>query len=114
MVDPKALDTVSTGRKGWGGHLLDRFQVRGLSSAGSLRACLGPEIYHNTSYNPVARENDGMSGVASEVSPFRRFVKVALRAMFLSTAAFCFAAFALHAAELPHISMENGTRQLLV
>jgi beta-galactosidase GanA len=41
-------------------------------------------------------------------------VKIALRAIFLSTAGFCIATFALHAAELPHIKMENGTGQLIV
>ncbi|HMJ23753.1 MAG TPA: DUF5597 domain-containing protein [Terriglobales bacterium] len=41
-------------------------------------------------------------------------MKIALRAIFLSTAGFCIATFALHAAELPHIKMENGTGQLIV
>jgi hypothetical protein len=41
-------------------------------------------------------------------------VKIALRAIFLSTAGFCIATLALHAAELPHIRMENGTGQLIV
>jgi hypothetical protein len=41
-------------------------------------------------------------------------VKIALRAIFLCTAGFCIATFALHAAELPHIKMENGTGQLIV
>jgi beta-galactosidase GanA len=40
-------------------------------------------------------------------------VKIALRAIFLSTAVFCFAT-TLHAAELPHIRMENGSGQLIV
>lgn len=41
-------------------------------------------------------------------------MKIALRAIFLCTAGFCIATFALHAAELPHIKMENGTGQLIV
>jgi len=41
-------------------------------------------------------------------------VKVALRAIFLSTAGFCIGTLALRAAELPHIKMENGTGQLIV
>jgi beta-galactosidase GanA len=41
-------------------------------------------------------------------------VKIALRAIFLSAACFCIATFALHATELPHLKMENGTGQLIV
>jgi hypothetical protein len=55
-----------------------------------------------------------MSGLASAASPFRGFVKMALRAIFLSAAGFCFARLALHAAELPHIRIENGAGQLIV
>ncbi len=41
-------------------------------------------------------------------------MKIALRAIILSAAVFCFSTFALHAAELPHVKMENGTGQLIV
>src|SRR6266705_1036287 len=39
---------------------------------------------------------------------------MALRGIFLSTVGICLATFALHAAELPRIKMENGTGQLIV
>ena len=41
-------------------------------------------------------------------------MKIGSRAIFLSSAGFCIATLALHAAELPHIKMENGTGQLVV
>jgi len=55
-----------------------------------------------------------MSGEASGASLFRGFMKMALRTIFLSAAGFCFALLALHAAELPHIKIENGAGQLIV
>ena len=41
-------------------------------------------------------------------------MKIELRAVFLGAAGFCLAALALHAAELPHVKVENGTGQLIV
>jgi beta-galactosidase GanA len=47
-------------------------------------------------------------------SPIGGFVRIALRRISLSLAYFCLATLGLHAADLPHLKVENGAGELIV